>query len=381
MRTPRGVVMADHIATPADADVAALQLTAVDHYYGAHHVLKQLDLTVHRKELICLLGPSGCGKTTTLNIVAGFVQPDAGSVVVNGRDLTFVPAHKRNLGMVFQNYALLPHLTIFDNVAFGLRLRKQPSDQIRDTVTTVLSAVGLRHAQTKYPNELSGGEQQRIGLARALAIRPQLILMDEPLSNLDAQLRRNMQQEIRRIHDEFELTSIYVTHDQEEAMVLGDRVAVMHEGVVEQLASPAEVYERPASAFVAHFVGERNFGFATVLKEVGEQLYVRLDDGAELVCTSPSLRQITPGSQVEVTFRQESVVLSHGRADGQNAFSGIIRTISYRGARSQIGIDLGSWPIYAQLDSGLSREFAPGESVTARLPPEMISVFVSHNRK
>ena len=215
-------------------------------------------LDVQPGEFLTFLGPSGCGKTTTLRMIAGFETPSSGRILVDGADITHVPANERGLGFVFQNYALFPHMTIFDNIAYGLKIRKLGSAEIREKVREALAMVGLAKAEQRYPNQLSGGEQQRVALARVLVLRPKLLLMDEPLSNLDAKLRLHMRTEIRRIQQSLGITCLYVTHDQKEALTMSDRIMVMHGGRIEQIGTPMQLYEDPATAFVADFIGQAN---------------------------------------------------------------------------------------------------------------------------
>ncbi len=217
-----------------------------------------INLSVPAGELVTFLGPSGCGKTTTLRMVAGFETPSAGEIRIGDRDVTSVPANKREIGFVFQNYALFPHMKVFDNVAYGLSVRGEPRRQIAAKVREALAMVGLERTEGRYPNQLSGGEQQRVALARVLVLRPHLLLMDEPLSNLDAKLRLHMRSEIRRIQQDLSLTCLYVTHDQKEALTMSDRVVVMNRGHIEQEGTPLELYSEPATSFVADFIGRAN---------------------------------------------------------------------------------------------------------------------------
>lgn len=220
--------------------------------------VNDVSITVNKGELVTFLGPSGCGKTTMLRMIAGFETPSAGRILFDDRDVTEIMVNKRDIGFVFQNYALFPHMTIFDNVAYGLRARKQDSQTIRNKVAQSLELVGLPNIADRYPNQLSGGEQQRVALSRVLALEPQVLLMDEPLSNLDAKLRIQMRIEIRRIQKHLGLTCLYVTHDQKESLTLADRIVVMHKGRVEQVDTPFELYANPASLFVADFIGQAN---------------------------------------------------------------------------------------------------------------------------
>jgi putative spermidine/putrescine transport system ATP-binding protein len=236
----------------------ALVLQGLRKRYGDREVVCGVDLTIARGELVCLLGPSGCGKTTTLNLVAGFAEPDAGSILVDGHAVERLPPHRRNMGMVFQNYALFPHLSAFENIAFGLRLRKLPTDEIERKVQSTLALTHLEGFERSLPRELSGGQQQRVALARALVIEPTVLLLDEPFSNLDAKLRRTMRDEVRQIQQRIGITTIFVTHDQEEALAISDRVAVMSGGAIEDVGTPFAIYHRPRSRFVASFVGDLN---------------------------------------------------------------------------------------------------------------------------
>ena len=224
-----------------------------------------VNLTVSPGEFLTFLGPSGCGKTTTLRMIAGFEIPSSGQIIVDGSDITQVPANKRDMGFVFQNYALFPHMTIFENVAYGLRIRGLSGDALASKVREGLAMVGLGNAEQRYPNQLSGGEQQRVALARVLVLRPKILLMDEPLSNLDAKLRLHMRTEIRRIQQDLRITCLYVTHDQKEALTMSDRIMVMNRGRIEQVGTPMELYEDPATPFVADFIGQANLIPGTLL--------------------------------------------------------------------------------------------------------------------
>ncbi len=242
--------------------MAFLELEGLTKSYGSLTVVKGVNLSVDKGKLVCLLGPSGCGKTTTLRLVAGFVPANGGEIRVGGKTVSSahstVPPEARNMSMIFQSYALWPHMTVYENVAYGLKLRRMPQAQVTELVRTILSATQLLALAERYPGELSGGQQQRVSLARALVIKPEILLLDEPLSNLDANLREEMRFEIRRLHDEFRYTTVYVTHDQAEAMTTADIIVVMNDGRIEQSGSPEDIYERPATEFVARFIGGTN---------------------------------------------------------------------------------------------------------------------------
>jgi iron(III) transport system ATP-binding protein len=260
MPTPScAAALAMPVCPPDDADAGErfLSVRGIEKRFGAFTALDGVSLEVHRGEMVCLLGPSGCGKTTLLRTIAGLERQDAGQLVAAGRDISGLPPQSRDYGILFQSYALFPNLTVADNVAYGLRNMKRQARQAR--VTEMLAMVGLDGSQSKYPGQLSGGQQQRVALARALAPSPSLLLLDEPLSALDAQVREHLQLEIRRLQKQFRITTLMVTHDQEEAMVMADRIAVMQHGRIEQFGTPAEIYRRPATPFVADFIGHANW--------------------------------------------------------------------------------------------------------------------------
>ena len=239
--------------------MALFTLENVSVAYEKKNILEDFNLSIEKGQLVSLLGPSGCGKTTTLRLIAGFLEASEGKFIFQDKDYTKVPVNKRNFGFVFQNYALFPHLSIFDNIAFGLRLRKVSKKEIEKRVQNMLEIVNLRGFEHRFPGELSGGQRQRVAIARALVIEPDILLFDEPLSNLDANLRVNMRVEIRRIQQELGITTVYVSHDQEECFSISDQVAIMNKGVIEQLSDPATIYKYPETKFVADFIGFKNF--------------------------------------------------------------------------------------------------------------------------
>jgi len=300
--------------------LADLELSHLSKQLGDVQVINDLSFVVHQGELCCLLGPSGCGKTTTLKIIAGFLQPESGSVHLTGQDITRMQPQNRNVGMVFQNYALFPHMNVFENVAYGLRRRKWTEAKIKPRVAETLGLVRLAGYEERRIHELSGGQQQRVALARALIIEPKLLLLDEPLSNLDARLRADMRDEIRRIQRALGITTIHVTHDQEEAMSIADRIVVMTHGRVEQIGSPVEIYEQPATQFVTDFIGRVNFLRG---RTVGGELWL-------LGRRYPIGRKEWPdGTEVTCAIRPERVRM---REAAPSLLSAKVRDATYLGA-------------------------------------------------
>jgi putative spermidine/putrescine transport system ATP-binding protein len=295
----------------------ALRVSGLRKTFGAVVAVADVSLDAAPGEFLSLLGPSGCGKSTVLRMVAGLVEPDAGRIVLAGEDITAVPVHRRNLGLVFQSYALFPHMTVFENVAFGLRRRGVGEAALRPRVERMLELVRLGSLGARYPRELSGGQQQRVALGRALVTEPQILLLDEPLSNLDALLRDEMRVELKRLQERLGTTMIFVTHDQAEALILSDRVVVMEAGRVEQIGRPEEVYRRPATPFVARFLGRANFFAGTVEKTDADAIVVAAEGGLSLVATARA--GMAAGQRVQVAIRQESIRL--GPAGGAVARS------------------------------------------------------------
>ncbi len=338
-----------------------------------------LSLTIGRGEFFTFLGPSGCGKTTTLRMIAGLLLPDAGEILFDGRPVTATPPWHRNIGMVFQNYALWPHMTVYDNVAFGLVERKVARAEIGSRVEDALRLVGLEGLGHRLPSQLSGGQQQRVALARAIVVQPGLLLLDEPLSNLDARLRVQMRNELVKLQRQLGITTIYVTHDQDEALMLSTRIAVMHRGRLMQLGTPAEVYERPADIFVADFLGGANFLQGTVRGRSGDRLVVALETGgangaAQLHASASRNPGFAPGESVTVCVRPEALELVHdGRAaDDVNLLRGTLRLANYLGSVLASEIELpGGGILRAQIahPRGDAR-IAEGNPVTLRVAPD-----------
>jgi len=298
--------------------------------------VNDVSIEVKKGELVTFLGPSGCGKTTMLRMIAGFETPSAGRILFDGRDVTEIRVNKRDIGFVFQNYALFPHMTVFDNVAYGLRARKQDPQTISKKVAQSLELVGLSNITERYPNQLSGGEQQRVALSRVLALEPQVLLMDEPLSNLDAKLRIQMRIEIRRLQKHLGLTCLYVTHDQKEALTLADRIVVMHKGSVEQVDTPFELYANPATLFVADFIGQANVLRATVTDAPASLLPVSCHGHNYQVRFIPD-RTYPNGSGVSLVVRPESLRLGSLSADG---LTGTIQLRTFVGDRLEYEVFL-----------------------------------------
>ncbi len=343
--------------------MSGLRLTGVGKRFGAVTALDGLDLELGAGEFVSLLGPSGCGKTTALRVVAGFEVPDAGTVHVAGKDITRVPANRRDMGMVFQAYSLFPNMTARGNVAFGLRLRRAPAGERRTRAGELLELVGLSQHADRYPHQLSGGQQQRVALARALAIRPQVLLLDEPLSALDAKVRVNLREEIRRIQTELGITTLFVTHDQEEALAVSDRVGVMNEGRLEQLDAPARIYREPATPFVAQFVGVSNLLDGVVA------------DGAVVVhdhrVPLPERSAQGPGTPVRLLVRPEDLRLRSadgpGPTNGSSAGLGaVVLTHNFLGPVTRVTVRLDAAPtpvVRIDVPSDVATGHPPGTRV------------------
>ena len=335
---------------------------------GRIFAVKDVDLDVVPGELLTLLGPSGCGKTTTLRMIAGFEQPTQGSIHIGERDVTGLRANERNIGFVFQNYAIFPHLSVFENVGYGLRVQKQPEAEVQRAVQEVLALVGLAGYAQQQPHQLSGGEQQRIALARAIVFRPRILLFDEPLSNLDAKLRVQMRSEILQLQKRLNITTVYVTHDQEEAMAISDRIAVMDRGSIAQIASAEDLYDRPKSEFVARFIGRANLLQGT-LRSAGAQPAVEVLGQAMAVPAAPAGAKA--GDSVSVMVRPERVQLAPaGAAQG---LAGQVVTRTFLGEKTEYHVEAGGQTLQvAQFGDARAVRFAPGDAVHLRFPTENI---------
>jgi ABC-type Fe3+/spermidine/putrescine transport system ATPase subunit len=349
--------------------------------YGRTRAVDDLSLEVQEGELLTLLGPSGCGKTTTLRAVSGFVRLDSGHILIGDREVTDIPPERRGIGLVFQNYALWPHMTVFQNLAFGLQLKKLPAKSIQEKVERGLAMVKLEGFQHRYPRQLSGGQQQRIALARALVLEPDILLLDEPLSNLDALLREQMRFEIAQIHRQAGITSIYVTHDQTEAMVISDRIAVIDQGKVVQIGPPAEIYSAPVSRFVAGFMGTTSFVHGRVEELQGEVVWVRTDAGSRLRGRG---RGLTGGQAVVVAVRPEHLRFvaapppqggqpaAGGQPSADNLFAARVVRASYVGELIDYQLDLQGASLRARGE--VTAAMPEGREVWVRLDAEKLPV-------
>ena len=347
--------------------MSELKLKDIYKSYGKTTVINGLSLDVKDGELVTLLGPSGCGKTTTLRCVTGFLNPDRGDIFIGGRNITEIPPEKRGIGLVFQNYALWPHMTIFENLAFGLKLKKTPSAEIRKKVQEGLETVKLDGYADRYPRQLSGGQQQRVALARAIVLEPDILLLDEPLSNLDALLREQMRFEIGQIHRKFGITTIYVTHDQTEAMVISDRIVILNKGVIMQQGPPHDVYSRPENKFVAGFMGTTNFIPGKVEGDsAGEnRVVVVKEKGQKLVCAGNGAEK---GTSCDAAVRPENISFCPASEDGENVFRGVIGRASYTGDMIDYEIDFDGIKLRAR--GSVTGRVEAGANVCFRIDPE-----------
>jgi spermidine/putrescine transport system ATP-binding protein len=343
----------------------AIALEGVTKQFGKLAAVRDVTIAIGEGEFFSLLGPSGCGKTTTLRMIAGFEVPDEGRIVLQGRDVTSVSANRRPLNMVFQQYALFPHMSIYDNVAFGLKVKGVPRSEHRGRIQEMLRIVALEGFESRRPRQLSGGQQQRVALARALVNRPAALLLDEPLGALDVKLRKHMQLELKRIQHELGTTFVYVTHDQEEALAMSDRIAVMNRGRVEQIGGPREIYEHPQSAFVADFIGSLNALELRVDEIVGGYAVMRLGDGDRIVVSVDA--GIHTGDTFRVAVRPERVQVGPRGSvtpDGGSRLEGTISELVYLGMYTQLHAETAAGRVVSHLLEGdLQTSFEPGAPV------------------
>jgi putative spermidine/putrescine transport system ATP-binding protein len=362
--------------TTAGRDIAppVLELSGVRKNYGSYVAVENVDLTLRGEEFMTFLGPSGSGKTTMLMMVAGLQQPDAGSIRLGGQPVDRLPPYRRDIGMVFQHYALFPHMSVRRNVAFPLEMRRFPRAEIDRQVADTLQLVGLAEFGDRLPRQLSGGQQQRVALARAMVYRPALLLMDEPLGALDKKLREQMQREIKRVQRERRISVLYVTHDQEEALTMSDRIAVFNRGRIEQIGTPAELYERPATRFVADFLGETNFIPGRVLRSSGRLCQVDIA-GGQFEATAP--RPVADGASVVLAVRPERLKLDPAPPQGAG-LTGVLTEIVYLGNARRAVVRLPDGRDCFSLHHAKEADaigIAPGQAVSLSWQPEHSTVF------
>ena len=327
--------------------------------FDGEQVLDGLDLSIKDKEFITLLGPSGCGKTTTLRIIAGFLEPDEGELIFEGRDISGVPAYKRQVNTIFQRYALFPHLNVYDNIAFGMRIKKISEDEIKKSVKEMLSLVNLEGFEKRRINTLSGGQQQRVAIARAIANKPKVLLLDEPLAALDLKLRKDMQKELRNIQRQLGITFIFVTHDQEEALTLSDRVIVMDKGKIQQVGTPQDIYNEPQNAFVADFIGESNILDGVMLKDFSVNF-----SGQTFVCLDKGFEENEP---IDAVVRPEDVDIVE---KSKGMLTGTVTSVDFLGVHYEIIVDIGGFKWMIQTTD----EHKVGEEVGLYIEPDAIHI-------
>lgn len=345
-----------------------VELTGITKIFNKNIAVDGVSLSVTKGEFLSLLGPSGCGKTTTLRIIVGFVRPDEGEVLIKGKNVTHLPAYKRDMSMVFQNYALWPHLSVYDNVAFGLKIRKTPKGDISRKVKDALNLVQLSGFEDRFPKQLSGGQQQRVALARAIVVEPSVLLLDEPLSNLDKKLRDEMRIELKQLQKKLGVTTIYVTHDQEEALTMSDRVAVMNKGKIIQIGSPSEIYEKPKNRFIADFIGKTNFLNVRLIKIEENYSLAAL---ADTILKIPVTDLNSPSGNINLAIRPEKIDLSAQNFDTQeNVLVAEVQHVSYIGPINRYGLILSDGSILYVDQPNRGEYYKPSDKVFARLNPE-----------
>ncbi len=351
--------------------MASLELKNLTKRYGDFIAVNHINLRVHDGEMVALLGGSGCGKTTILNMIAGFTGQYQGTILVDGKEMNPIPAYKRNMGVFFQNYALFPHMNTFDNIAFGLKMQKIGKPVMREKVQKILELVKLAGMEKRFPRELSGGQQQRVALARALVTEPTVLLLDEPLSNLDAKLRVEMQLEIKRIHHELGITTIIVTHDQEEAISLADRVVVMKAGKILQVGQPREVFNHPANLFVGDFMGFSNF-IAGKVNAINEGRASVICSERELIVSGGDSSGFALGESVTLSIRPENVSVT--KKDSENILTGNIKNVTYKGTVTRLEIEnIFQETVYVNVYDNES--YKSGDAITVAFPSQKLLIY------
>jgi putative spermidine/putrescine transport system ATP-binding protein len=339
-----------------------LVLQNIKKSFGQTQVVKDFNMSIEKGEFVSFLGPSGCGKTTVLRMIAGFESPSDGAISINGKNQTRLKTNPRNIGMVFQAYALFPNMTVADNVAFGLKVAGKPKDEIDSRVKEMLKLISLEHLAERFPYQMSGGQQQRVALARALAPKPQVLLLDEPLSALDAKIRVSLREEIRQIQRQLGITTVFVTHDQEEALSISDRIVVMNAGRADQIGTPSEIYNRPATRFVASFVGTLNMIEAVVADPVANTVRI----GEDIVTLREPITTLTAGDKVSIALRPEASS-SMATAKGDTTLTGTVISSHFLGSVIRTKVDIAGNPIsFDMFNSPDVVQPQPGETLTLR---------------
>ncbi len=352
--------------------MAYLELKNVNKAFGGVAAVNDFSLDIEKGSLVSFLGPSGCGKTTTLRMIAGFEQLDSGTIRLDGDDIVPVPPNRRDIGMVFQAYALFPNMTVRENIAFGLRMKKAPKEDIEKRVDIALDMVRLKDTGKRFPHQLSGGQQQRIALARALAVQPRVLLLDEPLSALDAEVRVVLRGEIRRIQSELAITTVYVTHDQEEALSISDKVVVMNKGLIEQVGTPEEIYRAPQSRFVATFIGTANQFPGQV---AGKNKVV----GNNIELLTGNMKGFNDGQSVVVLVRPETIQVQaeNPRQENCNIIPGEIETITFHGAVTRLGVNTNGQRVVADITIANTQPVSLNQKIWLTFPPDACQVMAA----
>ena len=353
--------------------MAAVELIALSKAYGGNVAVSRVSIKIASGEFFSLLGPSGCGKSTTLRMVAGFVTPDEGQILIDGDDIVDRPPEKRDIGIVFQNYAIFPHMSVAENIAFGLRMRKVDRTTIERRVRDALHQVGLDGYEGRYQRQLSGGEQQRVALARVLVTQPRILLLDEPLSALDKNLREEMKYWIKGLQRSLGITTIYVTHDQSEALTMSDRIGVMNKARVVQIGSPVEIYERPADIFVTTFIGHSNLLDARVERSTTDSIMLGIGEGNSII--APPRKGLTQGQQVKLVIRPENVLLDDDGSGGLASLPAVIDVKVYQGALIRYQVNVAGQSIVAEVQNQARRpQHDPGAKIAIFWHPETTEV-------